>query len=107
MWCCGSGSQKVHPVPVPVTGNFTEPFFLVSTRDKNGTVTLRAVPTTITHITIPIVCMVDEAFFKDCYSGVKPGLQKVAHMNETGSFDQKIKDDDEYFDEMAQNELFG
>jgi len=101
MWCCGSGSQNVHPVPFPVSGNLTQPFFLVSTREE-GKVTLHAVPTDYNFFTIPVVCAVEDKFLDDCLSGRKPGLYKITHWNETGSFTQNVKEYDDYFEEMIE-----
>jgi len=104
MWCCGSGSQNVHQVPFPVSGNLTEPFFLVSTREE-GKVTLHAVPTDYLYFTISVVCVVEDKFFEDCRSGRKPGLYKLTHWNETGSFTQETKDYDEFWNEMAESSI--
>jgi len=100
MWCCGSGSQNVHPVPFQVSGNLTQPFFLVSTREE-GKVTLHAVPTDYLYFTIPVVCVVEDKFFEDCRSGRKPGLYKIIHWNETGPFTQKVKEYDEDAEELT------
>jgi len=99
MWCCGSGSQNVHPVPVPVAGNLTEPFFLVSTKE-NDKITLRAVPTNYNQFVSPIVCKIEEKFLEDCRSGEKPGLMIITHVNETGSFEQEIRSALENYDDL-------
>jgi len=91
-WCCGNSSKGPQPVPVPVEGNFAEPFMLVSVK-QNGKYLLKAVSVNDNRYDIPVICMFDQKFLDECRSEVKFGLKNIFHWNATGTFDTHFKEE--------------
>jgi len=71
-WCCENSPQGSRPVPVPVEGNFTEPFVLISVKE-GGKISLRAISAIDDFYAFPLICGFDEQFLHECRSGKKPG----------------------------------
>jgi len=84
-WCCGNSTQGPQPVPVPVEGNFTEPFVLISVKE-GGKISLRAISAIDDLYAFPLICVFDETFLDDCRSGKKTGLKSLFFWNATGEF---------------------
>jgi hypothetical protein len=93
-WCAANCALGPQLVPVPVEGEFEEPFTLVSVKSGDS-ITLRAVHF-IKHVYYtPIVCRYDEHLLAACRT-----ISKVAHLNVSGEFLETIvKPDYEFFDE--------
>jgi len=84
-WCSSNHPLGAQPVPVPILGNLTEPFLLVSTMDKDGKISLKALPPNSNdQYRFLIWCRLDEQYFQDCRKGVKKGLDKLFYWTEAG-----------------------
>jgi len=84
-WCSANHPLGAQPVPVPIAGNLTEPFLLFSTMDKDGKISLRALPPGNRDYRMLIWCRLDERYVQDCRTGVKKGLDQLTFWTEAGA----------------------
>jgi len=93
-WCAGNCALGPQLLPVPVEGDFEEPFALVSVKSGNS-ITLRAVHFMEHNYHTPIVCRYDEQLLAACRS-----ISKVIHLNVSGEFlETNFMQDFEFLDE--------
>jgi len=84
-WCSSNHPLGAQPVPVPIVGNLTEPFLLVSTMDKDGKISLRSLPlNNNARYRFLMWCRIDEQFFQDCRKEVKKGMLELVYWTEAG-----------------------
>jgi len=82
-WCCGNSSRGPQPVPVPVSGQFSEPFVLISLRTGDK-ISLRAVSAENSDYSIPVNCILDKIYVEQCRAS---NSTIFLYRNETGIFD--------------------
>jgi hypothetical protein len=86
-WCAGNCALGPQPVPVPVEGDFQEPFALVSVKTGDS-ITLHAVNFFRQVFYTSHVCRYDDQILHDCRKKTR-----VTYFNVSGEFPAPFKPD--------------